>query len=380
MRISEKIRSINLFNVIVNPSEDIPEQQKPTLLILSPKYLVNPNEIDEKVKKVIEKIAIKKGKSERIFRNTILFLACSEIGTSTLFSNVRDYLACQKINQDYASQLEKEQKSDVKQRIDDASKNTDNSIAVAYNQVLKYSGSEGIKVHQLKQFKSSIDDQVNYNLINELKNEEWILEAVGLNFLKKNNLTPTIEKPIKVKDVYEAFLRFDDKPMITGIKAIQDSILKYCFNGEYCIAAGDGKSFTSYFLKESIPFFDVTDETYWLIDKSLKPISKDTYSESTYEETTKGGELSDGETESESVPEEIKKFKSLIISGKVPLENYTDLFQCFIAPFSSAGNKIEVEMKFKIKSSENNPITESMKQYKDAKESAKQLGLGFEEE
>jgi len=381
-RITERIKSINLFNVIVNPSEDIPEQQKPTLLILSPKYLLNQSDINEKTKRVIEKIATKKGKSERIYRNTILFLACSEIGISKLNADIRDYLGCQKINQEYASQLEKEQKSDVKQRIDDASKQTDNSIAVAYSQVLKHTGSDGIRVHQLKQFKSNIDEQINSYLINELKNEEWILEAVGLNFLKKNNLTPTIEKPIKVKYVYEAFLRFDDKPMITGIKAIQDSLLKYCHNGEFCIATGDGKNFTRYFLKESVPYFDVSDETYWLADKSLKP-KQDSEREDDSNQTI-GDKLnpSSYKTEDETNTESgsAKKLRSLTISGKVKLEDYSELFQCFIAPFSSIGNKIEIEMKFKIKSSENSQIDESMKQYKDAKESAKQLGLRFEEE
>ena len=38
-RLNEKSRGIQLFNVLVNPSEDIPEQQKPTLVILHPKYL-----------------------------------------------------------------------------------------------------------------------------------------------------------------------------------------------------------------------------------------------------------------------------------------------------------------------------------------------------
>lgn len=44
------------------------------------------------------------------------------------------------------------------------------------------------------------------------------------------------------------------------------------------------------------------------------------------------------------------------------------------------GNKIEIEVKFKIKSNESNPIDEGKPQYKSAKEAAKQLGLNFEEE
>ncbi len=61
-RIKEKTKSAQFFNILVDPSEDIPEQMKPTLVILSPKYLANPNEINGNTKRIIEKIATKKRK------------------------------------------------------------------------------------------------------------------------------------------------------------------------------------------------------------------------------------------------------------------------------------------------------------------------------
>jgi len=76
----------------------------------------------------------------------------------------------------------------------------------------------------------------------------------------------------------------------------------------------------------------------------------------------------------------IKKFSSITVSGKVPLERYTELFGCFITPFTMSGYKLEIEMKFKIKPTETSPLDETKPQYKSAKEAAKQLGLNFEEE
>jgi hypothetical protein len=92
-----------------------------------------------------------------------------------------------------------------------------------------------------------------------------------LNTLKNNNLLPTPEQSIKAKDVYEAFIRFDDKPMITGQDAVAKSLLRYCQNGAYGIATGDGTHFTKFYFEETVPFFEVTDTTYWLVDQSLKP-------------------------------------------------------------------------------------------------------------
>ena len=45
-----------------------------------------------------------------------------------------------------------------------------------------------------------------------------------------------------------------------------------------------------------------------------------------------------------------------------------------------SGNKIDIEVKFKIKSTEGSQLDETKQQYKSAKEAAKQLGLDFNED
>lgn len=384
-RISDKTKHVQSFNTLVNPSEDIPEQMKPTLVILSPKYLANPNEVNGNTKPVIEKLATKKGNSERIYRNTMLFLVCSEIGFSKLQEDIRNYLACQKISTEYNSQLEKEQKDDIRKRIEEANKQSDASLVSAYSIVLKYSVKSGMEKLVIKQFKDNLESQINNNIISALKEDEWLLESVGLGTLKSNNLLPTPEQAVKAKDIYEAFIRYDDKPMITGAEAVAKSVLKYCYNGEYCIATGDGKNYTKFFFQENVPFFDINDTTYWLVDKSLKPQQTATPLINEKGEVIippsavnvpPDTKITDGKNEIGSA----KKFKSITVSGKVPLEQYTSLFNYFIAPFTMSGNKLDIEVKFKIKSTENNTIDESKQQYKAAKEASKQLGLNFEEE
>ena len=385
-RLKDKTSRVQLFNVLVDPPEDIPEQMKPTLVLLHPKYTASPEHVNGKTKPVIERIATKKGNSERIYRNTILFLVCSEMGLSKLQSGMRDFLACQKISTEYNSQLGKEEREDIKKRIEDASKQSDNSLVTAYSMVMKYFGKTGTKEARIEklnitQFKDAIDNQINTTIIDALKADEWLLESVGLSTLKINNLFPTLEHSIKAKDVYEAFLRFDDKPMVTGQEAVSKSILKYCYNGEYCIATGDGTTFTKFFLQENVPFFDVTDSTYYLLDKSLKPKPNEPATIIVDERGKIIPPLSlVKDEEITPLTGESKKYKSITVSGKVPLERYTELFNYFITPFAMSGNKIEIEVKFKIKAVDGSPIDESKQQYKSAKEASKQLGLNFEEE
>jgi hypothetical protein len=385
-RISDKAKFVQVFNTLVNPAEDIPEQMRPTLAILSPKFLANPTEIAGNTKTLIERLATKKGSSERIYRNTMLFLGCSEGGFGKLQDDLRNYLACQRISSEYSSQLEKEQKEDIRRRIEEANKQADVSLVSGYSIVLKYSVKNGMDKLVIKQFKDTLESQININIMSALKEEEWLLDSVGLGTLRSNNLLPTVDQPVRAKDIYEAFLRFDDKPMITGIDAVSKSILKYCYNGEYCIATGDGKTFSKYYLQENVPFFDITDVTYWLVDKSLNPQPqpiavplKNAKGEVIIPPSPVGSGNGTG-IETKSQVSDARQLKSITVSGKVPLEQYTSLFSYFIAPFTMSGSTLEIEVRFKIKSTESNPIDESKQQYKAAKEAAKQLGLKFEEE
>ncbi len=384
-RINEKTRYIQPFNVLVDPKGDVPEQTKLTLVVLSPQHRADGKNVADNTKKFVEQIATKKGNSERIYRNTMLFLAPSDYGLIQLVVAIKDYLACKKISDDYSSQLERDQKEDLRKKIEEASKQAEVALVNAYSSVLKYSVKNGFDLLTVKQFRETFDGQVNNNVFSTLKDEEWLLDSIGLGTLRNNNLLPTVESPVKAKDVYEAFIRFDDKPMITDAEAVRKSLIKYCYEGAFCIASGDGKTFTKFYLKENVPFLDVNDPNYWLVDKSLKPVETSTSPSedvgSMHTSSPKGDTVTeDGRTTPEKDGNNVKEFRSITISGNVPLERYTELFNYFITPFAMSGNKIEIQVNFKIASTENSPLIESKQPYKSAKEAAKQLGLDFHEE
>ncbi len=386
-RLNERRSNVMGFNVLVDPREDVPEQMKPAIVILHPKFSLGHGPVPAVIKTAVDKIASKRGNTERIYRNTILFLVCSEIGLGQLQANLRAFLACQRILIEYQGQMDDDQKREIRRRMDEATKSAGSSLVSAYHIVLKHSAKKGIEKLEIRQFKDSLDAQINLNVTAALKTEEWMLDGIGFQLLIDLKLLPGPEKAMRVKDVYEAFLRFDDKPMISGIDAVQSSLLRYCNTGQLAIAAGDGKTFSAFYFKNQIPFFDVTDENYWLVDKVAVPISPPPPGTETIVPPvppTPPTTTEDPETpplRPQPQPEtQGKRFKSLTISGKIPVENWTELFRCFIAPFTQSGNKVEIEVKFQIHSSEASPLDENKQQYKSAKEAAKQLGMKMEEE
>ncbi len=382
-RLQQKTRNIPLFHVLVDPPEDIPEQRKPTLLLLGPQQVAQAGGIKDKTRRLIEKIATRKGNSERIYRNTLLFLVCSELGIGKLQTATTEFLACRKIHDEYQYQLETEQKLDLRKRLDEATRAVDSATAVAYSVVVKHSVRNGPATLQIRgPFKDNIEQQLGSVLPELLREEEWLLDSVGLNTLKNHNLFPSPEGNIKTRDVYEAFLRFDDKPMVSSVEAVSRSIQRYCANGDFGIATGDGSTFTRFFFREQVPFFDVEDATYWLVDPSQLPAAAPQEpGESPPQQPGSVGEPLPSDTygtDNPTAPAESAPFRSVTISGKVPLELYTELFTSFILPL--AENKLEIEIRLTARSTAVKPLSETSQLYKVVKEAASQLRLRLEEE
>lgn len=380
-RIKNHETGVNSFNVLVDPPEDIPEQKKPTLIILGPQYQKTQEGLTKKTENWIAKLATQKGNSDRIYRNTLLFLVANELGYNKLKDSVTDYLASQTIRDDYQSQLESDQKDELKRKLQESSNDIDRRLVDTYVNIVKHSAKNGPQLLQVKEFKNRLDYQINYHITQTLITEEWLLEGVGYNTLKKYNLLPDEENPVKVQDVYETFLRYDDKPLITGPDAVRKSLLRYCRNGQLAIAAGESGDFSTIFFKQDIPFFEVTDETYWLVDESL--YQPEDFEDEAGKPEDFDGSGTPGASEDDGSPTEDEEteqttFKTLTISGKVGLENYTQLFSSFVRPLSN--NNVQIEVTIKAHTTEANPITENSNQYKITKESANQLGLNFEAE
>lgn len=258
-------------------------------------------------------------------------------------------------------------------KIDEYERQVSSAICTAYSVVIKYSTKNGFQRLVVHDFKESLETQVNTSIMQMLKNEEWLLDGVGKNTLVSNNLWPALDWPLRVKDVYEAFLRYDDKPMITGAAAVQNSLLRFCQSGELAIAAGEEGNWGQIYCKEQPHFFDVTQEVVWLVDKSLyKPLQPEP------PDKMKNGNTEPDEIAISAGETKVKALNAITISGKVDLANYNQIFTSFIMPLSN--NQVEIEIRILGCSTEASPLTETSMPYKITRESAQQLWLKWEGE
>ncbi|MDX8340543.1 DUF499 domain-containing protein [Draconibacterium sp. IB214405] len=374
-RITNRSRGFQLYTPLINPTDDLPEQKRLTLVVAHPSLLVNADVVNGKLKPYIEKLANKRGNNERIYRNTLLFLVPTEVGMSQLHTELRELMACNKIRSEYNSQLNQAQKGELKEKVGELNRKIEKSISVAYSLIIKAGTKGTIEKIKIAQFRDTLDVQFNSNIIQQLKDEEWLIDGVGFGILKTHGLIPTVETPVKVKEVYEAFLRYNDKPMISSIDALQTSLLRFCNGNQLAIAQGEKGNWTKIYLGQSPFGFDVTSDDFWLVDKSL-------YQEAKPEEPAKPKPSpyptpNDPGSGHDPAPTD-KVYKSITISGKVDVANYSQVFTSFIAPLMN--NNVEVTVTVKGKSTAAIPLSESSTQFKITKESASQLGLDFDVE
>ena len=366
------------LNVLIAPTGDIPEQKSLTMVVMGPEYSVPIEKQDAKVDNYIKTNSLKRGESDRFYRNTMLYLVCSTTGLGNLRGKMRDFLGCVKVQSVYSASIEKDQRDEIQKRKDAFDKEAFDALVQAYAVVLRYTFDKGIIRYDVKNYASEFSSQVLQNILPELKEEEWLLDAVGRGVLHNNNLLPTVENPIRVKDFYEAFLKFDDKPMITGPEAIIQTINRYCSEGLFNVASGEKDNYDRIYCKEKVPFLNVTDPDYWLVDKSVTKEESAPTPPTEPDSTSKPTIPTETGNEPESTPGDTKHYKRIKISGSVPKEQWTQLWTSFLVPLKDNGLHITVE--FEAQTTSKNPLDENTHIVKCVKESAAQLGMTFEAE
>ena len=377
--VKQSVVNLGQVKVLVDPTGDVPEQKQLTFVVMHPKYTVAAGgDVSRSAQYAIKQMAQMKGSSQRVYRNTMLFLVCSEAGKAALSMKLREYLACDKIMTEYSSQLDQDQRKDIADRKRMSGDAAKEQLIHAYNTVVKCE-RDVLRTQEIGTFATDFAAQITVKTLSELHENGVVLRKIGLNIINRNGLMPTIEKPVKVNELYEAFLRFDDKPMILNVDAVKDTVNRYCEEGMWNVGTGDPEHFSRIYHNETIPFLNPQEDGYWLLDSSVmpKPAGGGAGPSPEPGPTPTPGPAPTPGPEPAPTPA-TKTYKRVTISGSVPIENYSQLFSSFVNTLKN--NHLKIEVKFTASNNPTNPLTDNSPIVKSVKESASQLGLIFETE
>lgn len=141
-----------------------------------------------------------------------------------LQSKLTEYLACERVQHEYSGQLDTDQKRDIADKKNEANAQANAQLISVYNIAMRYSVTDGLEAVELRDFARDMQTQITEKLLDAIIEEEWLIRSIGIGTLKTNRLYPTIDSPINVTALYEAFLQYDDKPMITSRDAVVNTI------------------------------------------------------------------------------------------------------------------------------------------------------------
>ncbi|MBI5244845.1 MAG: ATP-binding protein [Elusimicrobia bacterium] len=378
------------WRVIANPAEDLPEQKSLTLLILPPSLAWDENgngKSKDAVRKRVMKISLRCGGKDRIYRNTLLFLAPASRGLSKLRQAHREWSALEGVRADYADQLDEEQKEDLKKRLESARRATLEALGPAYTVVLRVRGQD-VENMTLADARRAFQEHLGYVWATLVEDEEWILRRVGSVTLGNSGVVPK-EGGLRLKDAVEAFLRFTDKPMVSSRDAVTSGIAQACLDGLVGIARGGSlSSLQSRYCKQAVSL-DPSEGGVWVIppftpepEKAHGESEPHSRSAASSLERSEGLALGDSEnagaTSTAGQPITKRPVRRLVIRGAVPVENWGELFRCFVAPAARMNlRKLHLGVQFEMEAAEGQGLNLNDSTLKAMKEASQQLGLDF---
>ncbi len=370
------------WRVIVNPAEDLPEQKSLTLLVLPPSIAWDENGgTKEAVAESVKSISTRCGGKDRLYRNTLLFLAGTSRGLSKLRQAHRERAALEGVRKDYWDQLDAEQQEDLKKRLEAARKAALEALGPAYTVVLRVHGQE-VEPCALSDARRSFQEHLGYVWTTLVEDEEWILRRVGSVTLASTGLIPK-EGGLRLKDAVEAFLRFTDKPMVAAKEAVTAGLAQACTDGLVGVGRGPSPSnLQTCYCKQSVSL-DPSEDGVWIIPPFTPEPAKAQGSDETA--GTKGG-TGAGTTPGDSPgtatvtkPGAKRTVRRFVVHGNVPVENWSELFRCFVSPAARMNlKKLGLGVKFEMVLPDDQALSENDPALKAIRESAHQLNLTFE--
>ncbi len=264
-------------------SDQVPNRRTLTLVVLDPAHAWGSTErAQQSARAFIEDILNSAGHTFRQFKNTLVFLLPTAEGVRMMQDTAVRLLALEAIYRQYQdSGLSKTQMEQLETDLSNARKGLPGAVWGTYTVTIAPTGSaDGESTLWVKQehgfpgyrpgehslagraWERLIDEQrllerLDPRLISEGKGDQW-------------RLWPAEDDRINVEVLWDYFCRFPYLPMLTGPAALQQTIAWGVQRGLFAYALGDGETFDTIHLRESLPSgeFAIV-EGAWLLRPAL---------------------------------------------------------------------------------------------------------------
>jgi hypothetical protein len=258
-------------------------------------------------------------------------------------------------------------------------------LGPTYTVALRVRGQD-VEACTLSDARASFQEHLAYVWTTLVEEEEWILRRVGSVTLENTGLIPK-EGGLRLKDAVEAFLRFTDKPMVATKEAVTTGLAQACEDELVGVGRGGSpSSLQARYCGEQLSL-DPSEDGVWIIpaftpEPASVPGSEASGragSTSNAGPSGSGTDTATGQWTTTEKPETKGTVRRFVVRGDVPVENWGELFRCFVVPAARMNlKKLQLGVQFEMDLPEGRELSENDPAVKAMKEAARQLGLNFE--
>jgi hypothetical protein len=323
------------------------------------------------------------GGRDRLYRNTLVFLAPHPRGIHKARQAYRELAALNAIRADYGSQLDPDQESDLKKRQEAARKAAAEALGPAYSVAVRVRGQSTLEAFALNDARPLFRDHLSYVWQVLVEVAEWILRRVGNVTLQETGLIPA-NGGLRVKDAIEAFLRYTDKPLIATREAVTHGLEQACRDGVVGIGRGPSpEALTARYCRTSLTL-DIGEEGVWIIPPFTEALPR---AESAPGPVASGGAASEAASGPQplvpgpqpAIPAALptaSRVGRFSVQGAVPVESWSEVFRCFVAPAARLGLKtLKLNIHFEMETHPGQELDPNDPTFKAMQEAARQLGI-----
>jgi len=321
------------FEVYVWPksNNDIPDNKRLKLVILPLEFMIN----DPNTEKFIQDILTNYSTGYRTYKNTLIFLVLDPNEYDGLKKNVRRFLALKTITSDKEvwKTLTEADKDRANQWLKDKDLDVWFKIISAYRYLIKGS-KDGLKKFDLGIPTVGEMPSLSMRVKHYLKDQEFLLDKLSPKVLIEKTFSKDDERK-SLSEIWEAFLKYYDLPMLENETVLKNTIAEGVKDGIFGLLI-DNKVW----YQESTSLLEISDEAVILRKEIAAKMKGETKKIEEGVPTTKiEGVTAPAE---EAVRETLQR---IMIEAEIPWDRLSDLVRGVFMPLNYEGAKISLKIK-----------------------------------
>jgi hypothetical protein len=334
----EKIAGTD-FDVYIWPktNSDIPDNKKLKLIVLSPQYMMN----EPATEKFIQNIINKYSTGFRTYKNTLMFLITDPNEYEGFKRITRRFLALDAIKTDKETmkRLIEEDRERVEQKLKDADSSLSIKLLSTYRYLAKAS-KDGLQTLDLGI--PTIGEKLSLTRRTKeyLKDQEVILSKISPKVLLEKTFSKEDERK-NVTEIWEAFLKYPDLPILEGENVLKDAITQGVQSGTFGLMINDEIRYCV--LTSPI---ELTEDTQIvrkeIAQKMTEQIEKPPVTGVEVKPTPEASII-------KTVPG-METIRKLTLKANVPWDKLSDLMRGVFMPLNQEGAQIDLEIKIEAQS------------------------------